>query len=46
MLVPFYLVTVIVILSGCLLGNHDTWFMDISVNICLAEASVGQLLVL
>ena len=32
MLVLFYLVTVIVILSGYLLGNHDTWFMDIFVG--------------
>jgi hypothetical protein len=46
MLVLFYLVTVITILSGYLLGDHDTWFMEISVNSCLAKASVGQLLIL
>ena len=43
MLVLFYLVTVIVILLGYMLGRI---MVTLVVDICLAEASVGQLLVL
>ena len=43
MLVLFYLVTVVVILSGYMLGRI---MVTLVVDFCLAEASVGQLLVL
>ena len=43
MLVLFYLVTVVVILSGYMLGRI---MVTLVVDNCLAEASVGQLLVL
>ena len=43
MLVLSYRVTVIVILSGYMLGRI---MVTLVVDICLAEASVGQLIVL